>query len=362
MTEGTSTVTRIRWRWVALCSGLGAVFWGGAFFVEARFGWSGAFPDWMLHVGTAIGLAGMLFLLEQRFSQTVTAATGQLVQEAESRFESRAQALTARLDQLGEQFRAGLDARATAQDAVLQVLDDDVSFDTVTAALEAANDIGALADGFATVQGSVDPDELAVEFRWFTTSWPPRREGGFAPELTLAAQVEADFYIDGARPVMQVTWAPGQSAIDVGLALAGQLQQRGRWKSPGSLDWEQTIRNLRHTLDVAIRSQRRDSGAWYLGGPLIELIGNDWALSAAGIEHRDHGLVLAKSEFPDRPSRFGGTPAEWNPEKPDWTDPAEWARLIRHGKRNYPWYRGPARSASMTRPMTTALRNAGQFQ
>ena len=89
MAEKARPLTQIRWKWVVLCLVFGGVFWGGAFLTQAEFGWTGVFPDWMLHVGTAIGLAGVLFLLEQHFTTSVTAATGQLVQEAEERVEAK---------------------------------------------------------------------------------------------------------------------------------------------------------------------------------------------------------------------------------------------------------------------------------
>lgn len=353
-----STERQIRWTVVVLCSVAGAIFWGGAFFTEAEYGWTGAFPDWMLHVGTAIGLAGVLFLLEQRFTRSVTAATGQLVQAAEHRFESRAQELTTRLDQLDEEFRAGLAARADEQDAVLDDLEADVSFGTVTAALETANELRALAEGIATVQGSVDPDELAVEFRWFTTSWPPTREAEFRPQLTVAALVAADFYLRGARPVLQVSWQQGQSASDVGIALAEAIQRGGRWRSSGTLDWQETIRSLIRSLEVAIRSTRRDPGAWHLGGALIELVGDDWALSEAGIEHRHRGLVVSESDFPDGLFQRGETPSDWTPDRPDWVAQLDWDRLIRRAKRRFPRNHGPYRTAPTSIPMTTRLRRA----
>ena len=357
MAERARPSTQIRWKWVVLCLVFGGVFWGGAFLTQAEFGWTGIFPDWMLHVGTAIGLAGVLFLLEQHFTTSVTAATGKLVQEAEERVETKTRELSTRLDKLGEQFRSGLEARNVAQDAAIAALESDVSFDTVTRALEVANDIGALANGFATVQASVDPDELALEFRWWTTSWPPGRSDGFAPELSV--QAEPDFSTPGDHYVIQVVWAPDQPASEVGIALAEQLQQRNRWKGPGTLDWQQTIQNLIRTLDVAIKSQRRTEGAWNLHGPLIELVGDNWALTDAGIECPDKGYVFPETEFPERggPGRFGKPPPEWAPAKPNWADDAEWQRLLRRGKKVFPRNRGPARFASGSQAMTTTLRN-----
>lgn len=290
MAEGSLDSTGIDGKWIVVCSFVGAGFWAAAFLTSDGLGWVGVFPEWMLHVGTAIGLAGLLFLLERRFERSVS-ATKELIEGAEQRFEARSEALTSRVDELGEQFRSGLAARSDAQDSVIQALADDFSFSTVTAALETANDLAALAYGYPTVQASADPDELALEVRWFTGPYLGGREDRFDPTLTLLGRFGNTALVPARDFVVAVVWEPGMSAADASLALATELLTKGRWKSSDTLDWELAATELVRTLNVAVRSRRRTDGAWQLNGALLELVGVAWALSEAGIEH----VIMASS-------------------------------------------------------------------
>ena len=159
--------------------------------------------------------------------------------------------------------------------------------------------------------------------------------------------------------MIQTVWTSTTPAVEVGLALAQQLQQRDRWRNNTTLDWEQTVRNLIHTLDVAIKSQRKEPGAWHLHGALIELMGQDWALTKAGIEHKQHGLVLAETAFPER-SQFAARneTTTWVPKNPEWANAEEWERLVRRARRYFPAGPDIAGLTPSYRGMTSALRRA----
>lgn len=343
---------RIRWRWVIGCFGIGLVCWGGAYFTEARYGWIGVSPELMLHIGTALGLAGFIFVLERRFSASVRVQTERLVQDVETRLEARTDALATRLDQLGEQYLSGLAQAASEQDQRIAALHDDVSFETVTAAIEATNDIRALAHGYPIVDASADPDGLALEFRWVQQF---DQRGQSAVRFDIVARIEADSGMSGGRPHVQVEWRPDQPARDVGVSLATRLQTANRWNGPETLAWDLAIENLMRTLSVATKATRHDPDGWALHGPVFELVGDGWALTEAGVERPDQGYLLPDTAFPGHTFLPRNRP-EFHPPKPEWADPAEWDRVIRRAKPLFPRERGPASMAPDWRPMTTALR------
>ncbi|MHB1526756.1 MAG: hypothetical protein ACYCZN_10840 [Candidatus Dormibacteria bacterium] len=342
---------QIRWRWVIGCAVVGVLLWVGAYYTQARYGWTGVVPELMIDLGTACGLAGFLFILEQRFTTTVAAVTNKLVDAVETRFEAKTQQLATRLTQLGDEFRSGLASRDAQQDAKIAALEDDVSFDSVTEAIEVANDIGALAEGYPTVQASGSPDGLALEFKWLMPS-------AGQPHLSVIARIEADFDAWGPHPIIEVEWAPAQSASEIGVALATRLRQRDRWKGDSTLDWQLAVGNLQRTLLVAVKAQRHDADAWALHGPLFELVDDRWAITDAGVECPEKGYLLVEADFPGPVARHGSAAADWQPTKPTWTSPEEWERVLRRAKRVFPRDRGPVRFAPHYRPMTTALRKA----
>jgi hypothetical protein len=341
------------------CTAVGLAFWGGAFVTAYGFGWSGALPGWMLDVGTAIGLAGLLFWLERRFSRSVI-AVGQRVERAEERFEERAEQLSTRLDQLGAQFRDGVAAVERQQDDVLAELEQDVAFETVTRALEAANDLEVLAYDCATVQASPTPDALVVEFRWMRGPWPPSPDSMWEPTFTVTA-VDRRVGTSDQKPSVVVTWKREMSAAQVGVELEQPLRRPDSWNSPGLLDWELAMGNLVRTLRVAIESTRPEGpGTWRLHGPLLELVGEDWALTMAGIEHRREGLVVPEGVFPEQYSLAGRRARkDWQaPERPGWVAEDEWIRLIRLGRRRFRVNRGLASTSTARMGMTSDLRRA----
>jgi hypothetical protein len=65
---------RVRVGWLVLAAGTGAVFVGTALGTEAAWEWQGTVPSLFIEIGTGLGLVSVLFLLEQRFVDTLRAA------------------------------------------------------------------------------------------------------------------------------------------------------------------------------------------------------------------------------------------------------------------------------------------------
>jgi len=340
---------RVRWGRVAGCFAGGAALTGLALWLEDRWSWQGVFPSLLVNVGTAFGLAGALFLLERTFTRTVIRvserAIRQAAQQVEEHFQERTDQLTARIDDLQAQVDRRMQRRAHEQDAKITALDDNVSHATVTEALAEANRLAAIDNGKVTVQASTDPDGLGLIFEWGADYQEFHAYGGELihprppnPYLHVKARIESDLDQHGKRPIIEVEWQPDDAAADVAEKLITELQTASRWQGHGTLDWSLALRNLKRSLDTAISSRRRDEGAWHLRGPLIELVGDDWAITTAGLESRRHGYVLAAAEFPTAIDERRNQLAvhDWSPpDPPAWADPGEWSRVIRRCRREF---------------------------
>ena len=354
----------VRWRRLLAWAGVGCCCWVVAFFLWPSSNKAAFLSDVLLEIGTALALVGVVFLVQRQLTATLTRGTQKIVQESEvrtknvveeseTRTKESTNALETRMDELEDQFKKSLAAKDAEQDLALAALQADAGFDSVTRAIEAANDIGALAAGYPTVEASTDPDELSLEFRWITTVGP----GGWptGAHLTVHAQIEADLEGVGGRPVIEVDWSAGKSAADVGVELVTELRRRDRWTGKGTLDWTLALRNLSRTLEVAVRSHRHDPGAWDLHGAVFELAQGRWAITTAGLECPAKSYLLAQVEFPG-PLVRGKEASPWEPPKPSWAELTEWRRVLKRAVRLLPTANGPARAAPSWTPMTSALR------
>jgi hypothetical protein len=326
------TSEEIRWAAVIVCVLLGSVLVGAAFVTEAALAWRGLTPAALLEFGAAFALAALLFFFQRNFVRTIRRET----RAAERRFEERATAIESRLDQLADATAARIDARYSEQDEAVRRLADNVTFDTVTAALEEANELHALAHSTALIQAARDPDGLRISFAWgvrFENMKPPV-EG-----LTIAAELD---HLQSPRPVVEVTWTPYESAASVGARFTEDLQRAGLYEGPETFDWPFAIEQLQRTLRIAIAAKRASDPEWHLHGELLELVGDDWALTEAGIECPARGYVFSHDEFPDfferRTFQDGAfrEREEFLPSPPSWVSEEEWHRLVRRGSRYFP--------------------------
>jgi hypothetical protein len=330
---------KIRWGWILLCELCGAALIGTAFLVEDRWQWKGVSTDTLVNLGTAFALAGILFFFERRFTRRVIQASARVASEIRAEFQAETQTLRRRVDDLQTGLEDRLKQRASRQDEAIASLED-VSFETVTSALEAANRLSALAEGKVTVQAARDPDGLGLIFGWGMDrsgeSEDPR------PVLEIEARIEADLDRRGGRAVIEVEWQPGEDPTVVGERLVERLQQAGRWEGDDTLDWSLALRNLQRTLELAVSARRRDAGAWELRGPLYEVVDGEWAITEAGLECYPHGYFLAEEDFPNRGFPGPGVgrlepQKPWPPRRPEWCDDNTWERVLRRGQRLFPF-------------------------
>lgn len=345
---------RVRYRWVVGSGAVGVLLVAAALFTQYALGWSGAPIEALISIGTAFMLAGALYFLQRRFVievRQVATRTAEAVVDA--RVTERVQEVNARLDQLDQRMNELLTHRSQRQDAAVQGLDVP-TFESMSTALAEANKLWAIVDGQVRVQASRDRDELALDFSWIRYVADDRFQQPQRDVLKVEAFVYADENLQGGRPVIETTWKPVDSAEEVGLRLREQLEHAGRWKGTGTLDWPMALRNLKSSLDLAIRSRRRDGTGW-LTGALYEMVGEGWAITDAGVERAGYGIVLPESEFPDF---YGEGRAHmermknWPPKAPDFTEQDLWVELTRRSRNRFPISRGPFLAPPTRIPLT----------
>jgi hypothetical protein len=280
----------------------------------------------LVNFGTAFVLAAVLVLLQPAFKRTVQKAVNTAVRPVTGKVTD----LQERVDTLTERTNNLLRARDERVDQNIMALDDSPSFETITAALQDANDMKAFVDGIATVQGGKDPSDdrdvdlgnpLSVRVRFLWGSHPG------APDASLLVQVVCDqgqylnahpeFYgsplDNNDQKVYEIVWQPGNPPEDVGAEIRQGLVSEGLYRGGDAFEWGKTIIELKRTISVAVASRR--GGEWPTA-PLFEVVGDDWAITREGVEYRysrEFGPVFMEEDFP---SIYPGGP---NYNVPDFT-------------------------------------------
>lgn len=266
--------------------------------------WSSAELSTLVNIGTVFAFAAIPVLLEPWFTMTVRAAAGRAAERAVED-SPRLAGLQAQVEALTRETAGRVDERGQRTVHAVAAAGESPSFETVTKALEAVNELGALAGGIATVQGGIDrqgtdyPLSMRVRFMWGTVPSAER------PSLVVQAVGDRDWDLhDGPRNnndqlYAETVWHPGEPAPDVGDRLIAELQKKGVYRGDDTLEWGRAVGELIRTLSVAVSSRLGAQGTWRLVAPPFELVGNDWAITAAGIEYRNkYGITFFSDDFP----------------------------------------------------------------
>ena len=343
------------------CGIVGALLIISAFALQHFWKWEGVSLETLVSVGAAVLLAGVLFFLERRFlTEVCDVATTAAKVAADARIDEHTRDVAARLDELDERMSALLGERERRQDESVRGLDVPTA-ESVANALAEANRLGAIKFGHVTVQASRDLYELGLEFSWGADAGDGRSGIPARKVLMVTGHVYSDERSRSPNPAILLEWQLNEPTEQVGLRLREQLENRGRWQSDGTLDWPSALRNLQKSLDLAIRSRRRDGSDGLLHGALFELVGDDWAITDAGLEcPSQDGYIFSESEFPERYAMRNMHQVEpWAPEPPPWVEPALWDELVRRGGRHFPIDRGPMRGPPSWIPLKEGPHETG---
>lgn len=336
---------RISWKWMILCSLIGACMVGAAFALQSAWHWKGVTTSVLVEGGTAFVLAGVIYLFQRRFVRTVvndvSAATARTV---ERELEERIGPLETRLDDLEAEMGRGLDTDKARQDALIGQLGTP-TFRNVATALAEVNHLGAAGPMGITVPASDDTETIFTGFAWRAImsggTW-----GEAVPELVvMLTPRHLPPGSHGVMPRIELVWKHSETAAAFGLRLVAELQRVNAWDE-ARFNWTTALRNLQRAIQIMVESRRGDGPP--LSGTVLEVI-DRWVLTSAGIEHLERGLVVLESDFPGRSRRSTRDEAAHESEErgwvpplpPDGTNPEEWQLILERAGRRFPYHHGP---------------------
>ena len=288
---------RFHWGWVISSAVLGLALLGLAHAAALLWSWPDVSVESISSVGAALLLAFVLFLFERRFTRNVAAKVKDVAEAVAMR---QTREFGSRLDDLEERLNARRADAESAQDEALDAIIEDVSFQTVSSALVAAEQVGAIRNGSLTVPGSSEEPWLAVQFMCASHN-VTRGDGvvlddGTVPRLTVEVHLMKRPNEYG-RPVIIADWTPELSSAEVGSALETDLRRRDRLAEAKVFDFPLAIRNFERSLRLALENQRLPRGEEMLHGILYEFVTSDWAITSAGVENIASGSMSSRDDL-----------------------------------------------------------------
>ncbi|GAA4717974.1 hypothetical protein GCM10023216_02730 [Isoptericola chiayiensis] len=344
---------KARWGLVALVTALGALVIGVPFaltkWVNPEFGTPQSLGSTaLINVGTTLLLAALLVWLGRSFVSHAEGAARRVVEERTEEFRQETEDIRQRLEAL----QGRVDERtASAEAAGAAVADDivtDVSYETVTRALELANDVEALWHSAITVPTNDSIDAPAVRL-----SWTAAHHGGRFDDLdNLIATLEVDYehHPESSTRRFDQEWLPGVPADEMLHELKESMIRADYGEAAQALDARYMFERFGHGISDAIAGKRAQADAWLKGcGALHELVGADLAVTSLGVAARGHGLAFKSSEFPQRPPPVVSAEQLTNrklyrlptPPVPDGIDPEHWTVAIARAAEHHPPVRRP---------------------
>lgn len=334
---------RIRWGLIALVTTFGLIVTSAPFFLiwwqgEAFGDWQGLLASTLTNVGTAILLVAVFWFLERWFTAQIKSdvrktARATVVEETRG-LAATQRDLSERLDDIQQRLEDRVSRARQEEDEVLRRLDQAVSFDSTYAALQLAENLGAIWHHELTIPaGNGDPALPRFTFRLSSSSTNPPHRLRNNEELTPLVEVEWTAPEHATRPLV-VHWASGRAPDAVLAEMRQMLIATGFAAQAVHVDVS-LFSNLRVALGAAVAGRRKDADAW-LNGALTEWVNSDWAVTSYGLEHRGpHGM---RSE--DFPIHWNGRSnvesIRWKtPAPPEGVDKTLWDFLIASARRRH---------------------------
>lgn len=332
---------RVRWVLIAVVTALGLLvtaapftlaWWQGDDFGE----WQNLLSSTLTNVGTAILLVAVFWFLERWFTahiRTEVRETARATAVEETRGLAASQSiLSQRIDDIQDRLNTRVSQARQAQDEVLHRLDDEISFQSVHAALEVAKQLGAIWNDELTVPvGDGAANLPRFMFRLSASAATPLHTVRSNDEITPLVELAYVHVGSTTRPIV-VHWGAGTEADAVLGELRGMMIAAGLADQAARVDVSLFV-NLVLALDEATAARRKDPGAW-LKGALTEWLNADWAVTAYGLEHRGH-LGMRADKFPAHWNGQGNAESIlWKPPSPpDGVDQALWEFFIARARR-----------------------------
>jgi hypothetical protein len=334
--------TVIRWRvFLPVCL-VGVALTALSIVTSVAWNWQGIWPSVFLEFGATILLGALLYIGQRSFIQIVRRETRAVLQNVGARadeLEARLGEQAARIDTLAQEVQNARAARHADEDADLAAITDDMTYAAVSGPLRDAERSGAISESFR-VRAS---GELTGMRLYFKNLYLMDRVAGGTPFLSLTP-----WFLDGPD-VQSVSWNDGEDVAAVMEKIIARLEQANINASAATFDPELVFRNLRHSLSVAVRSRRGELDR-RLRGPLVELVGDQWAFTDAGLESRTGDTFVPSDIFPATITRFQdpGTRPFVPPGTPAGVSKDTWQVLMKIAQRTYSLHGGslvPRRSS-----------------
>lgn len=192
--------------------------------------------------------------------------------------------------------------RYRAQAQAVQAIEDNLSEETVAAAMATAADLRAIHEPIY-VQANSDRHGLRLSVSLDHSVSILHEERVREEELSMQI-----FFPSKGHMKVPISMPPGMMAPRIYSwersvapaqyieSLVEELQRHNRYE-PGMLDGEVFFSNLKKTLDIAIRRRRRDDpSAPQFQGRLIEIYDDEWFLTDVGIECPSRGFLRPNDE------------------------------------------------------------------
>ena len=363
MGDENGTTTEPRWSLIAGVTLLGALVvaapfalstWNSAPFglatwVDEEFGsWRALTSSTLTNVGTALLLAAFLVWVERSFLARAEVTARQVVAEQAVEFRTTTEALRQELTSLQDRVAERAASAEAAGAAIVEEITSNVSFETVTRALELANDVDALWHSAITLPTNDTVDAPAVRLSWTAAQHVGRFDD--LNNVVATLDVVYEHHPGASHQRFALVWLPGVLAYEMVHELRELMVKADYGEATRALDAEYMFERFGRGVSDAIAGKRAASDAWLRGcGQLDELVGPDLAITSLGVAARGHGLVLTVDQFPERPPMAMSAAQRSaralyklpNPTAPSGIDPAHWAVAIARAAEHHPPSRGP---------------------
>lgn len=344
---------KARWGLVAVVTLLGATVVALPFYlteqVDPGFGTPQSLTSTaLINVGTTLLLAALLVWLGRRFVTRAEGAARRAVEEKTEEFRHETAEIRQQLEALQDRVAERTASAEAAGAAIVDDIASDVSFETITKALELANDIDALWHSAITVPTSDSVDAPAVRLSWTATQHGGRFDD--MDNLLATLDVGYEHHPGSSKRRFDLEWLPGVPADEIVHELKELMVRADYGEAARMLDAKYMFECLGRGVADAIAGKRGLPDAWLKGcGALDELVGPDLAITSRGVAARGHGLAFKAGDFPQRPppamsaeQRASREPYKLpTPPAPAGIDPAHWGVAIARAAEHHPPVRRP---------------------
>ena len=304
----TEQERHIRWWAIGVVSAIGSVITALPFilahWVDGDFGsWETLVSSALTNIGTAILLVAVVFLVERglvgRVQEVARQQATAIVDERTQELTESNRDLSIRIDALQSQLEQSVADEDSERRARTDQLLTEVSFDTVTEALEQANDLRALAWGEIKVPASAESDGPRITVSWRPHVSDPRRMNlddlmaNGEPRLLLHYEASSNGGI--GIPLTESIWDASHSPVQALHALRDEMRRRG-FGDEAKLVGDKLFQNLHAAITEALAARTGAENSWAQGA-MYEWLTDGWAVTERGLVSRDHGIVESNA-FP----------------------------------------------------------------